>query len=57
MRPRHLVPAGTSLTTKFVVRVTATHGSLRLAGGVASESAFEDGNPFNQFRSASVRVS
>jgi hypothetical protein len=39
-----------------VVRVTATHGSVRLAGGVVSESAFEDDNPFNQFRSASVKV-
>jgi hypothetical protein len=51
------VAPGTSLTTRFVVRVTATHGSLRPAGGVVSESAFEDDNPFNQFRSASVRVS
>jgi hypothetical protein len=50
------VPAGTSLTSKFVVRVTATHGSLIVKGGVVSESAFEDDNPFNQFRSASVRV-
>ena len=50
------VAPGTSLTTKFVVRVTATHGSVRLAGGVVSESAFEDDNPFNQFRSASVKV-
>jgi hypothetical protein len=51
------VDAGTRLTTKFVVRVTATHGSLQLKGGVASESAFEDDNPFNQFRSASVKIS
>ena len=50
------VPAGTSLTSKFIVRVTATHGSLTVKGGVVSESAFEDDNPFNQFRSASVRI-
>jgi hypothetical protein len=51
------VAPGTSLTSKFVIRVTATHGSLVVKGGVVSESAFEDDNPFNQFRSATVRVS
>jgi len=25
-------------------------------GGVVSESAFEDDNPFNQYRTASVRI-
>jgi hypothetical protein len=50
------VAPGTSLTTKFVVRVAATHGMLTVRGGVVSESAFEDDNPFNQYRSASVRV-
>jgi hypothetical protein len=50
------VAPGTSLTTKFVVRVTATHGTLTVRGGVVSESAFQDDNPFNQYRSASVRV-
>jgi len=50
------VAPGTSLTTKFVVRVTATHGTLTVRGGVVSESAFEDDNPFNQYRTASVRV-
>jgi Domain of unknown function DUF11 len=50
------VDPGTTLTTRFVVRVTATHGRVTLKGGVISESAFEDDNPFNQFRSASVRV-
>lgn len=51
------VPAGTSLTAKFVVKVTATHGTLTVKGGVVSESAFEDDNPFDQFRSASVKIS
>jgi hypothetical protein len=51
-----VVPAGTSLTAKFVVQVTATHGSLTVKGGVVSESAFEDDNPFDQFRSASVKI-
>ena len=50
------VAPGTSLTTKFVVRVTATHGTLTVRGGVVSESAFEDDNPFNQYRTSSVRV-
>jgi hypothetical protein len=50
------VAPGTSLTTKFVVRVTATHGTVTVRGGVVSESAFEDDNPFNQYRTASVRV-
>ena len=50
------VPSGTSLTTQFVVRVTATHGTLTVRGGVVSESAFEDDNPFNQYRSASVHI-
>jgi hypothetical protein len=50
------VAPGTRLSTTFVVRVTATHGSVQLKGGVVSESAFEDDNPFNQFRSASVKV-
>jgi Domain of unknown function DUF11 len=50
------VAAGASLTTKFVVRVTAAHGTLTLRGGVVSESAFEDDNPFNQYRAASVRI-
>ncbi len=50
------VPAGTSLTTQFVVRVTATHGTLTVRGGVISESAFEDDNPFNQYRTATVRI-
>ena len=50
------VSPGTSLTTKFIVRVTAAHGSVTVKGGVLSESAFEDDNPFNQYRTASVRV-
>ncbi len=50
------VAPGTTLTTKFVVRVTATHGALTVRGGVVSESAFEDGNPFNQYRTSSVRI-
>lgn len=37
-------------------RVTATHGTVTVRGGVVSESAFEDDNPFNQYRTASVRV-
>jgi hypothetical protein len=51
------VDPGTTLTTRFVVRVTATHGFVTLRGGVISESAFEDDNPFNQYRSARVAVS
>jgi hypothetical protein len=39
-----------------VVRVTATHGTLTVRGGVISESAFEDDNPFNQYRTATVRI-
>ena len=50
------VAPGTSLTTKFVVRVTAAHGTLTVRGGVVSESAFEDDNPFNQYRTSAVRV-
>jgi hypothetical protein len=50
------VDPGTTLTTRFVVRVTATHGFVTLKGGVISESAFEDDNPFNQFRSVRVAV-
>ena len=50
------VAPGTSLTTKFIVRVTATHGTLTVRGGVVSESAFEDDNPFNQYRTSSVRI-
>jgi hypothetical protein len=50
------VDPGTTLTTRFAVRVTATHGLVRLKGGVVSESAFEDDNPFNQNRSATVKV-
>ena len=50
------VAPGTRLTTKFIVRVTATHGSVVVKGGVLSESAFEDDNPFNQYRTAQVRV-
>jgi hypothetical protein len=50
------VPPGTSLTTKFIVRVTATHGSVVVKGGVTSEAPLQDDNPFNQYRTASVRV-
>jgi hypothetical protein len=50
------VAPGTRLTTKFIVRITATHGSVTVKGGVFSESAFEDDNPFNQYRTARVRV-
>jgi hypothetical protein len=50
------VSPGTSLTTKFIVRVTATQGSVTVKGGVLSEAPFEDDNPFNQYRTARVRV-
>jgi Domain of unknown function DUF11 len=50
------VAPGTSLTTKFIVRVTATHGSVVVKGGVTSEAPLQDDNPFNQYRTASVRV-
>jgi Domain of unknown function DUF11 len=50
------VAPGTSLTTRFVVRVTATHGSVVVKGGVLSEAPFQDDNPFNQYRTARVRV-
>ena len=42
--------------TKFIVRVTAAHGTLTVRGGGVSESAFEDDNPFNQYRTASIPV-
>ena len=51
-----VVSPGTSLTTKFVVKVTATHGKLTVKGGVVSESAYQDDNPFNQYRTASVTI-
>jgi hypothetical protein len=44
------------VTTKLVVRVTATRGTVTVRGGVVSESAFEDDSPFNPYRRASVRV-
>jgi hypothetical protein len=50
------VDPGTSLTTKFIVRVTATHGFVTVKGGVLSEAPFEDDNPFNQYRTARVHV-
>jgi hypothetical protein len=50
------VAPGTSLTTKFVVRVTATNGRLTVRGGVVSESAIQDDNPFNQYRTATVSI-
>jgi Domain of unknown function DUF11 len=50
------VAPGTSLTTKFAVRVTATHGSVVVKGGVTSEAPLQDDNPFNQYRTAAVRV-
>jgi hypothetical protein len=50
------VSPGTSLTTKFIVRVTATHGFVTVKGGVLSEAPFQDDNPFNQYRTARVRV-
>jgi hypothetical protein len=36
--------------------VTATHGKLTVKGGVVSESAYQDDNPFNQYRTASVTI-
>jgi hypothetical protein len=51
-----VVSPGMSLTTRFVVKVTATHGKLTVKGGVVSESAYQDDNPFNQYRAASVTV-
>ena len=50
------VAPGMSLTTKFIVRVTATRGSVVVKGGVTSEAPLQDSNPFNQYRTASVRV-
>jgi len=51
-----VIPAGTTMTAKFVVKVTATRGSLTVRGGVVSESAFQDQNPFNQYRTAKVTI-
>ena len=50
------VNPGQSLTTKFVVKVTATAGFVTVKGGVVSESALQDSNPFNQYRTARTRV-
>lgn len=50
------VAPGTKLTAKFIVRVTATSGRVVVKGGVTSEAPLQDDNPFNQYRTASVRV-
>jgi len=36
--------------------VTATQGAVVVKGGVSTEEPELDDNPFNQFRTASVRV-
>lgn len=51
-----IVNAGVSLTTKFKIRITATSGSLVVKGGVLSEAALQDNNPFNQYKTATVTV-
>jgi len=50
------VAPGTSLTTKFVVRVTATRGTLTVRSGVVSEGAVEDDKKLNQYRTSAVRI-
>jgi hypothetical protein len=50
------IAPGTSLRTTFIVKITATRGWVTVKGGVLSESAFQDDNPFNQYRTARVRV-
>jgi hypothetical protein len=50
------VNPGTSLTTKFIVKVTATQGVVTVKGGVLSEAPLQDDNPFNQYRTTRVHV-
>jgi hypothetical protein len=50
------VAPGQSLVTKFKIEVTASHGSLVVKGGVFSEEAVSDSNPFNQYLTRSVRI-
>lgn len=50
------IDPGISLTTRYRVRVTATHGAVVVKGGVSTEEPELDDNPFNQFRATSVRV-
>jgi hypothetical protein len=50
------VAPGTSLTTKYKVKVTATGGQLVVKGGVLSLEALLDTNPFNQVKTRSVPI-
>jgi hypothetical protein len=50
------VAPGQSLVTKFKIKVTASHGRLVVKGGVLSEEAVSDSNPFNQYLTRSVRI-
>ena len=50
------VAPGQRLVSKFKIKVTASHGRLVVKGGVFSEEAVLDVNPFNQYLTRSVRI-
>jgi hypothetical protein len=50
------VPPGKRLVSRFKIKVTASHGRLVVKGGVFSEEAVLDDNPFNQYLTRSVRI-
>jgi hypothetical protein len=50
------VAPGTTLTTKYKVKVTATRGQLVVKGGVFSLQALLDTDPFNQVKTRSVAI-
>jgi hypothetical protein len=50
------VPPGTRLVTRYQVQVTAQQGSLVFAAGVRTEAPELDDNPFNQYRTVTLRV-
>jgi hypothetical protein len=50
------VAPGEHHVTKFKIKVTASHGRLVVKGGVFSEEAVSDSNPFNQYLTRSVLI-
>jgi hypothetical protein len=50
------VAPGQRLVSKFKIKVTASHGRLVVKGGVFSEEAVLDTNPFNQYLTRSVPI-
>jgi hypothetical protein len=50
------VAPGQRLVSKFKIKVTTSHGRLVVKGGVFSEEAVLDNNPFNQYLTRSVRI-